>query len=144
MHTKPHVERLARLLHNRAVRRVLHDHPDASLLMLVGDMSADTTDPGTQLVHLVPVAVCNRAGVLLAGAFDGREPGPGTSTGDSDARARWRALCEDLRPDFSLLARVSPVQLFVPYLLDLRQLDLRVETSLEIDPTFGTHRPDAD
>lgn len=140
MRTKPHVERLARLLHNRAVRRVLHDHPDASVLLLVGDLSADAGDPGAQLVHLVPVAVCDREGRLLAGASDGGEG----AADDADARPRWDALCDDLRPEFALLARVSPVQLFVPYVLDLRQLDLRVETDLEIDPGFGARRPDAD
>lgn len=141
MRTKPHVERLARLLHNRVVRRVLHDHPDAVALLLVGDLSAqDVTGPGAELAQLVPAAVCAGTGALLGGPADQG----GETPDDPAARGRWHALCDDLRPEFALLARVSPVQLFVPYVLDLRQLDLRVEADLDVDPSFGVHRPDAD
>lgn len=34
---------------------------------------------------------------------------------------------DDLRPDFGLLGRVQPVGLFMPYALNLRQLDLRLD-----------------
>jgi hypothetical protein len=40
----------------------------------------------------------------------------------------WQALLDDLRSDLALLGRVSPVELFVPYVVDLRQLDLRLES----------------
>jgi hypothetical protein len=111
VHVKPHVERLARLLHNRVVRRVLHAHPGAGALVLVGDLSNGS-------VVLRPTAVWDGDGRLLAEATP-------TESGDQD---RWAGLLDDLRADFALLGRVSPVELFVPYVLDLRQLDLRLES----------------
>ncbi|HSP39529.1 MAG TPA: hypothetical protein VLR26_17455 [Frankiaceae bacterium] len=108
MQTKPHVERLVRLLHNRVVRRVLHSHPHAAALLLVGDL-----DDGTVLLR--PTAVWAADGSVLQPIK--HDPG---------ALGRWRALTEDLRPEFALLARVSPAELFVPYVLNLSQLDLRL------------------
>jgi hypothetical protein len=114
--TKPHVERLARLLHNRVVRRVLSAHPTAATLMLVGDLVEGH-------VMLTPTSIWSQNGVLLSDesstGIDGKP--------DPRELRRWRALLDDLRADFRLLARVQPVGLFVPYALDLRQLDLRLD-----------------
>ena len=110
MNTKPHVERLARLLHNRVVRRVLSDHPSAGSLLLVGDLVDG-------LVQLHPTAVWDSDGRVLHSAATG-----------STTPGSWRALLDDLRPEFALLSRVSPVELFAPYVLDLRQLDLRLDS----------------
>lgn len=118
MHVKSHVERLARLLHNRVVRRVLHSHPTAATLVLEGDLSNGA-------VVLRPTAVWDAEGRLLA---DG-------TTSETAERGHWGALVDDLSPDFALLARVSPVDLFVPYVLDLRQLDLRLESD---EPSGGS------
>lgn len=107
----PHVERLARLLHNRVVRRVLHAHPEAATLVVVGDLVNGAS-------VLRPDAVWDAEGAVLADDA-AREPGE---------LGRWRALLDDLAPDFALLGRVRPVELFVPYLLDLRQLDLRLDS----------------
>jgi hypothetical protein len=108
--TKPHVERLARLLHNRVVRRVLAAHPTANALLLVGDLVDG-------FVQLHPTSIWDADGVVLHdfGGKNGGTPG------------RWRALVDDLQPEFALLGRFRPVELFVPYVLDLRQLDLRLE-----------------
>jgi hypothetical protein len=85
--------------------------------MLVGDLVDGH-------VLLTPTSVWSADGVLLA-ADVGTDP-----RGKLDPRelGRWRALVDDLRPDFGLLARVQPVGLFVPYALDLRQLDLRLDS----------------
>lgn len=99
----PHVEQLARLLHNRIVRRVRHSHPSADTMLLVGDLVDGH-------VNLHPVGVWDGAGTTVAGGG-----------------AAWRLLVADLRPEFALLARVAPVALFEPYLLDLRQIDVRTE-----------------
>lgn len=104
MDTKPHVERLARLLHNRIVRRVRHAAPTADCLLLVGDLA-----DGCIALH--PTGVWDRTGAVL----------------DLGGGEGWRLLVDDLRPEFALLARVQPVALFEPYVLDLRQLDLRIE-----------------
>jgi hypothetical protein len=123
--TVPHLERLARLLHNRIVRRVRHSHPLADAMLLVGDLVDGH-------VHLHPVAVWDAAGAVVAGA-DALDPTAGdlaeaSTTPDPGADAAWRLLMRDLRPEFALLARVAPVALFEPYVLDLRQIDLRIET----------------
>jgi hypothetical protein len=118
VHVKPHVERLARLLHNRIVRRVLHAHPTAGALLLVGDLSDGT-------VVLRPTAVWDGKGKLLAEG----------AAAEPRALASWRTLLDDLRGDFALLARVSPVELFVPYVLDVRQMDLRLESDEPPDDT---------
>jgi hypothetical protein len=115
--TKPHVERLARLLHNRVVRRVLSAHPSAAMLLLVGDLVDGH-------VLLTPTSIWSADGELLQ---DDCAAGPDRSV-DPRELGRWRALVDDLRPDFGLLARVQPVGLFVPYALDLRQLDLRLDS----------------
>jgi hypothetical protein len=111
VHVKPHVERLARLLHNRVVRRVLHAHPGAGALVLVGDLSNGS-------VVLRPDAVWGTDGALLADS----------AATDPEELVRWQALLDDLRADFALLARVSAVDLFVPYVLDLQQHDLRLDS----------------
>jgi predicted amidohydrolase len=98
VHTRPHVERLARLLHNRIVRRIRHEHPEAQCLLVVGDLWGGA-------VQLNPSAVWDAAGTVLVDL-----------TGSEQRR-----LVDDLRPDFALLA------LFEPYLLDLHQLDLRLD-----------------
>ena len=121
METLPHLERLARLLHNRIVRRVRHSHPLSDAMLLVGDLVDGH-------VRLHPVAVWDAEGAVVAGA-DVRHaavPGPSDATAlaDDSAGAAWRQLVDDLRPEFALLARVAPVVLFEPYLLDLRQIDL--------------------
>jgi hypothetical protein len=103
--TQAYAERLARLLHNRIVRRVRHDHPDAECLLAVGDLgSAHPASPA----QLHPLAVWDAAGTVLADL----------------THAERRRLVDDLRPEFALLARVAPVALFEPYLLDLRQVDV--------------------
>jgi hypothetical protein len=114
--TAPHMTRLARLLHNRVVRRVLSSHPSADLLLLVGDLVDGTP-------QLRPRAVWDGSGALLAGAAD-CEP---------VQLARWRALGDDLRPEFALLGRICPVELFAPYLLELRQLDMRLPDDGELE-----------
>jgi hypothetical protein len=141
----PHVERLARLLHNRIVRRVRHSHPSAETMLLVADLVDGH-------IHLQPVSVWDESGAVIAGT-DARHPavagsaettapeieaGPdagtgagteaGTEGGTEAERAAWELLVGDLRPEFALLARVAPVALFAPYLLDLRQIDLRSPT----------------
>jgi hypothetical protein len=121
MQTAPHVERLARLLHNRVVRRVLHAHPEAATLVMVGDLTGGAA-------VLRPSAVWDGDGAVLA---DDAVVEPGDL-------GRWRALLDDLAADFALLSRVRPVELFVPYLLDLRQLDLRLESDEVVDGTAGT------
>lgn len=107
--TAPHMARLARLLHNRVVRRVLSSHPRAGTLLLVGDLV-----DGVPQLH--PSAVWHADGDVLASRSD-RDPAE---------QGRWRALTDDLRPEFILLGRVSPVDLFTPYLLELRQLEMRL------------------
>ncbi len=109
MQTLPHVERLARLLHNRIVRRVRHSMPSAHTMLLVADLVDGH-------VHLQPIAVWDDTGAVLAG------------TGSSNSDDGWPVLLGDLRPEFALLARASPVALFEPYLLDLCQIDLRIES----------------
>jgi hypothetical protein len=99
---KPHVQRLVRLLHNRVVRRVLSTHPSAAMLLLIGDLAGG-------LVQLQPTALWDDAGAVL---HTGSMPGP------------WRELVEDVRLDLALLARVWPVEVLAPYVLDLRQLDV--------------------
>jgi hypothetical protein len=120
----PHVQRLARLLHNRVVRRVLHAHPTATTLLVVGDLSN-----GSGLLR--PTAVWDGDGNVLA---DDAVLDPGEL-------GRWRALLDDLAPDFALLGRVSPVELFVPYVLDLSQLDLRLESDADVDTRSADGRP---
>jgi hypothetical protein len=137
----PHVERLARLLHNRIVRRVRHSHPSAETMLLVADLVDGH-------IHLQPVSVWDESGAVIAGT-DARHPAvagsaettapeieagrdggteAGTESGTEAERAAWELLVGDLRPEFALLARVAPVALFAPYLLDLRQIDLRSPT----------------
>jgi hypothetical protein len=131
--TMPHVERLARLLHNRIVRRVRHSHPSAETMLLVADLVDGH-------IHLQPVSVWDESGAVVAGT-DARHPAvagsaettapeieAGTEGGSEAERAAWQLLVGDLRPEFALLARVAPVALFAPYLLDLRQIDLRSPT----------------
>jgi hypothetical protein len=108
------VERLARLLHNRIVRRVRHSLPSADAMLLVADLVDGH-------VYLQPIAVWDETGAVLAGA--GTEA-DASSAGDGT----WPLLLGDLRPEFALLARVAPVALFEPYLLDLCQIDLRIES----------------
>jgi hypothetical protein len=110
--TPPHVDRLARLLHNRVVRRVHSAFPRAHRLLLVGDLVDGQ-------IHLHPVEAWDISGTVLR---DG-------SAGDPAEPDRWHALVEDLRPDFALLGRTYPVELFEPYLLELRQLDLGLEAT---------------
>jgi hypothetical protein len=43
-------------------------------------------------------------------------------------------LQQDLRPECTLLARIQPVELVTPYLLDLQQLDLGVDREVQTDP----------
>jgi hypothetical protein len=114
--TAPHMARLARLLHNRVVRRVLSSHPSADLLLLVGDLVDGVP-------QLRPRAVWEGSGAVLAG-IDDREPAAATA---------WRALGDDLRPEFALLGRICPVELFAPYLLELRQLDMRLPHDGELE-----------
>jgi hypothetical protein len=108
MPAQVYAERLARLLHNRVVRRVRHDLPTAECLLLVGDLAAAPAGPRAQL-H--PVAVWDARGEVLA---DFAEPDR-------------RRLVDDLRPEFALLGRVAPVALFEPYLLGLRQLPVLLD-----------------
>jgi hypothetical protein len=129
--TVPHLERLARLLHNRVVRRVRHSHPLADAMLLVGDLLDGH-------VHLHPVAVWDAAGTVVAGAAGtdsadalrpaGSKIAEATTATAHTADTAWRLLVRDLRPEFALLARVAPVALFEPYVLDLRQIDLPPET----------------
>jgi hypothetical protein len=99
------------------VRRVLAEHPEAGTLLLVGDLVHGS-------VQLTPAAVWNAAGTPLAG------PVPS----DPGAQSRWRLLQQDLRPECTLLARIQPVELVTPYLLDLQQLDLGVDREVQTDP----------
>jgi hypothetical protein len=100
-------------------------------MLLVGDLLDGH-------VHLHPVAVWDAAGTVVAGAAGtdalhptGRGLAEATTATDhtaDTADTAWRLLVRDLRPEFALLARVAPVALFEPYVLDLRQIDLRIET----------------
>jgi hypothetical protein len=117
--TKPHVERLVRLLHNRVVRRVQHADPGARSLLLVGDLVGGR-------VVLEPTAVWDGEGAVL-------HPRP---RGQAIADRSWEHLLDDLRPELSLLAQVCPVELFAPYVLSLHQMDLRLEVDTpEDEPT---------
>ncbi len=125
--TAPHMARLARLLHNRVVRRVQSSHPTAALLLLVGDLVDGVP-------ALMPSAVWDTSGRVLAGA------------GEPTGAAAWRAMTDDLRQEFTLLGRVCPVQLFSPYLLELRELDMRLpdDGDLEDVQAEDAHVEEAD
>jgi hypothetical protein len=120
--TAPHMARLARLLHNRVVRRILSSHPTAELLLLVGDLVDGVP-------QLRPAAVWEASGRVIAEAGDHSPAELG----------RWRAMSDDLRPEFALLSRVCPVELFAPYLLELRQLDMRLPDDGELEDVQFEH-----